>query len=44
MYAGASAWSFSPRLARRAEAREFRRYLNEESLARAKGWEWEPLP
>jgi 3-methyl-2-oxobutanoate hydroxymethyltransferase len=23
---------------------EFRRYLNEESLASAKGWEWEPLP
>jgi 3-methyl-2-oxobutanoate hydroxymethyltransferase len=27
-----------------AELEEFRRYLNEESLASAKGWEWEPLP
>ncbi|MGN6256733.1 MAG: 3-methyl-2-oxobutanoate hydroxymethyltransferase [Solirubrobacterales bacterium] len=27
-----------------AELDEFRRYLNEESLASAKGWEWEPLP
>jgi 3-methyl-2-oxobutanoate hydroxymethyltransferase len=26
------------------ELDEFRRYLNEESLASAKGWEWEPLP
>ncbi|HEX5983742.1 MAG TPA: 3-methyl-2-oxobutanoate hydroxymethyltransferase [Solirubrobacterales bacterium] len=26
------------------ELEEFRRYLNEESLASAKGWEWEPLP
>jgi 3-methyl-2-oxobutanoate hydroxymethyltransferase len=27
-----------------SELDEFRRYLNEESLASAKGWEWEPLP
>src|SRR3954452_13343741 len=27
-----------------AELDEFRRYLSEESLASAKGWEWEPLP
>lgn len=27
-----------------AELDEFRRYLNEENLASAKGWEWEPLP
>jgi 3-methyl-2-oxobutanoate hydroxymethyltransferase len=27
-----------------AELEEFRRYLSEESLASAKGWEWEPLP
>jgi 3-methyl-2-oxobutanoate hydroxymethyltransferase len=27
-----------------AELDEFRRYLAEESLASAKGWEWEPLP
>jgi len=27
-----------------AELDAFRRYLNEESLASAKGWEWEPLP
>jgi 3-methyl-2-oxobutanoate hydroxymethyltransferase len=27
-----------------AELDEFRRYLSEESLATAKGWEWEPLP
>lgn len=27
-----------------AELEEFRRYLNEESLASPKGWEWEPLP
>jgi 3-methyl-2-oxobutanoate hydroxymethyltransferase len=27
-----------------AELDEFHRYLNEESLASAKGWEWEPLP
>jgi 3-methyl-2-oxobutanoate hydroxymethyltransferase len=27
-----------------AELDEFRRYLNEESLVSAKGWEWEPLP
>jgi 3-methyl-2-oxobutanoate hydroxymethyltransferase len=26
------------------ELDEFRRYLSEESLASAKGWEWEPLP
>jgi 3-methyl-2-oxobutanoate hydroxymethyltransferase len=27
-----------------AELDEFRRYLEQESLASAKGWEWEPLP
>jgi 3-methyl-2-oxobutanoate hydroxymethyltransferase len=27
-----------------AELDEFRRYLSEESLVSAKGWEWEPLP
>ncbi|HEX2392639.1 MAG TPA: 3-methyl-2-oxobutanoate hydroxymethyltransferase [Solirubrobacterales bacterium] len=27
-----------------AELAEFRRYLEQESLASAKGWEWEPLP
>jgi 3-methyl-2-oxobutanoate hydroxymethyltransferase len=27
-----------------AELDEFRRYLDQESLASAKGWEWEPLP
>jgi 3-methyl-2-oxobutanoate hydroxymethyltransferase len=27
-----------------AELDEFRRYLTEESLSSAKGWEWEPLP
>jgi 3-methyl-2-oxobutanoate hydroxymethyltransferase len=27
-----------------AELSEFRRYLEQESLASAKGWEWEPLP
>ncbi|HET7119676.1 MAG TPA: 3-methyl-2-oxobutanoate hydroxymethyltransferase [Solirubrobacterales bacterium] len=27
-----------------AELDEFRRYISEESLASAKGWEWEPLP
>ena len=27
-----------------AELDEFHRYLSEESLASAKGWEWEPLP
>lgn len=27
-----------------SELAEFRRYLDQESLASAKGWEWEPLP
>jgi 3-methyl-2-oxobutanoate hydroxymethyltransferase len=27
-----------------SELAEFRRYLEQESLASAKGWEWEPLP
>ncbi len=27
-----------------AELAEFRRYLDQESLTSAKGWEWEPLP
>jgi hypothetical protein len=27
-----------------AELDEFRRYLDQESLASAKSWEWEPLP
>ena len=34
-----------PRLQRRAaELDEFRRYLDQESLASQKAWDWEPLP